>query len=577
MRPHWITVRGAQAVGLLPLAGPRRLLPLAVFSAGAAVLGPLSTVPLGRVVAGGGLAPVVTLLVLLLGQELCTALREPAGAAAARRIDGVLRARIRAAAAAMPPAGVERPQVQADVRLALMGHRGRTAGTAAVAWVGEASRLASALLGAVVLAAHVWWLAAAALTLSIAQNRRIAATLVGPGGVESLTDSPEQVRRQRRADYLAEVAGGPGAAKEIRVFGLEHLFIGRYVAAMRVFLTPQARGRRAVVRGYGQVLALQLLNAAGVFATLAWLTAAGVLEAGALAQCVLAALLVFAYGAGSFQMFEIAYGSTPYQAAMRVLSSASLSRASAEPAGQNMGREAIGLHGVTFAYPRSARPVLDGLDLRVRPGEHLAIVGLNGAGKTTLVKLLTGLYAPQRGTAAPVWDAAVVFQDFVRYPLPLRDNIRLGDPGFDGTDADVLAALEAVDALDLLEVLPAGLDTPLSRAFSGGRDLSGGQWQKVALARALYALRAGRQVLIVDEPTAHLDARAEREVFDRLLERTRGRTLVLISHRFATVRHADRIAVLDGGTIAEQGSHANLLALGGRYAHWYRLQAELIA
>ncbi|MGW4793862.1 ATP-binding cassette domain-containing protein [Nonomuraea sp. NPDC004297] len=232
--------------------------------------------------------------------------------------------------------------------------------------------------------------------------------------------------------------------------------------------------------------------------------------------------------------------------------------------------------GVAFAYPHTAAPVLDGLDLRVRPGERLAIVGRNGAGKTTLVKLLAGLYAPRRGTAA-TRPAVVVFQDFVRYPLPLRDNVRLGAPAFDGTDADVLAALEAVDALDLLRDLPDGLDTPLSRAFTGGRDLSGGQWQKVALARAVYALDADRRrVLIVDEPTAHLDARAEREVFDRLLDHTRGRTLVLISHRFATVRRADRIAVLDGGVIIEQGSHAELMSTGGPYAHWYRLQADLI-
>ncbi|TDC97331.1 ATP-binding cassette domain-containing protein [Nonomuraea deserti] len=565
---------------LLPLAGSRRLLLLGVLGAGAAVLGPLSTIPLGRLIDHGGAAPVVALLLLLLGQELCTALREPAGAAAARRIDGVLRARVRAAATAMPLARLENPQVQADVRMALTGHRGRTAGMAAVALAGEASRAASALFGAVVLAVHVWWLAPVALALSVAQSRRIAAMLVGPGGAESLADSPEQVMRLRRAGYLAELTGGPGAAKEIRVFGVDGFLIGRYAAAMRAFLTPQARGRRAVVRGYAAVLGLQLAGAAGTFGTLAWLTAAGALGAAALAQSVLAALLVFAYGAGGYQMFEIAHGCKPYQATMRLLHPPATTTSDSATAHAGVAArdgEGPGLVRVTFTYPGRAEPVLKELDLRVRPGERLAVVGLNGAGKTTLVKLLTGLYTPQSGTVSTAEDAAVVFQDFARHPLPLRDNIRLGAPAYEGTDADVLAALAAVDALDLLEGLPRGLDTPLSRSYTGGRDLSGGQWQKVALARAVYALDAGRRILIVDEPTAHLDARAEQEVFERLLDRTRGRTLVLISHRFATVRRADRIVVLDGGAVAEEGGHAELLALGGRYARWHRLQTALIA
>jgi ABC-type multidrug transport system fused ATPase/permease subunit len=557
-------------MALLPLAGVRRVVPFAVLAAGAAVLGPLSTVPLGLLTSGGGLAPLAGLLGVLLAQELCTALREPAGAAVARRIDGVLRERVRAATVAMPLERLESPQVQADARLALHGHRGRTAGSAAVAAAGELGRLASAALGAVVLSVHVWWLGGAALVLALAQNRRIEAMLVGPGGVESLADSPDQARRRRRADYLAGVAGGPGgAAKEIRVFGLESFFVGRYVAAMRAYLAPQARGRRAVVRGYGWVLGTQAVAACGTFAVLGRQAGEGWLEAGALAQCVVAALLVSAYGAGGHQMFDIAHGAEPFRAVTRLLDPVP-----APPPPEHGGIE---LTGVTFAYPHAAGPVLDGLDLRVRPGERLAIVGRNGAGKTTLAKLLTGLYTPRLGTAT-TGPAAVVFQDFVRYPLPLRDNIRLGDPAFEGTDADVLAALEAVDALDLLDVLPDGLGTPLSRAFTGGRDLSGGQWQKVALARAVYAMNAGRhRALIVDEPTAHLDARAEREVFERLLDGTRGRALVLISHRFATVRRADRIVVLEGGAIIEQGSHIELMSAGGHYARWYRLQADLIA
>ncbi|MEV4071722.1 ABC transporter ATP-binding protein [Nonomuraea fuscirosea] len=637
---------------LLQLAGTRRLLPFMLLSAGAATLGPLSTVPLGLLVSHGGATPLITLLLVLLAQELCTALREPTGTATARRIDGVLRGRVRTAASNLPLALLETPATQADLRLALHGHRGRTPGTAAVAAAGEASRLTSALLGTAILALHVWWAALLALTLSLLQNHRIATMLVGPGGADTLADSPAQARRRRRADYLAEVAGGPAAAKELRVFSLQPFFIDRYVTAMRAFLTSQSRGRRAVVRGYGTVLALQLLSAAGTFALLAWHTGTGLLGPGDLARCVLAALLVFAYGAGSHQMFELAHAREPYNATLRLLTptrhrstpdhatiapkttrnprrpkdvssartaqngdasapeSASLARLAPDedafaPTRTSFARDGsvLALDGVTFAYPGAATPLLRDLHLHVHPGERLAIVGRNGAGKTTLAKLLTGLYTPTTGTAtigtpttgtgtpgtatpstgtpgtgtATSATAAAVFQDFIRYPLSLRDNVRLGDPAFDGTDADVLSALESADALDLLNVLPDGLDTPLSRAFTGGRDLSGGQWQKVALARAMYALHPhGRQILIVDEPTAHLDARAEREIFERLLQRTRGRTLILISHRFATVRRADRIVVLDGGAIAEEGDHAELLAANGHYAHWYRLQANLI-
>ncbi|SPL89309.1 putative ABC transporter ATP-binding protein [[Actinomadura] parvosata subsp. kistnae] len=551
---------------LLPLAGMRLLAPFVVLGVGAAVLGPLSTVPLGRLVAGGGFGALSALLLMLLAQELCTALREPAGAAVARRVDGVLRARVRAAAAAMPPARLEDPRVQADLRLALRGHRGRTAGAAAVAVAAEAGRLASAVAGAAILSVHVWWLGTAALALSVAQNRRITTMLVGPGGVDSVGEAGQA---RRRADYLADLAGEPGgAAKEIRVFGLEAFLVGRYVAAMRAYLAPRVRRRRSVVRGYGWVLGIQAVSACGTFAVLSVHAAAGRIGAGELAGCVVAALLVFAYGAGGHHMFDLAYGAEPYRAVTRLLKPV--------PAPPPAGTGGFHLTGVTFTYPHAPAPVLEHLDLQVRPGERLAIVGRNGAGKTTLAKLLTGLYTPAHGSATTS-RAAVVFQDFVRYPLPLRDNVRLGDPAFDGTDADVLAALAAVDALDLLHTLPAGLDTPLSRAFTSGRDLSGGQWQKVALARAVYAMNAGRdRALIVDEPTAHLDARAEREVFERLLHHTRGRTLVLISHRFATVRRADRIVVLDGGAIAEQGGHAELMAAGGHYAHWYRLQADLI-
>ncbi len=238
---------------------------------------------------------------------------------------------------------------------------------------------------------------------------------------------------------------------------------------------------------------------------------------------------------------------------------------------------AIEFRGVRFAYPGSPRPVLDGFSLHIPAGSSLAIVGQNGAGKTTLAKLLCRLYDPQAGAVlvdgvdlreldVDAWRArlAAVFQDYVRYELPLRDNVAPGG----ARDADVMAALEQARAGGL-----AGLGTILSRAYEGGAELSGGQWQRVALARALCAVRLGAGVVILDEPTAQLDVRSEAEVFDRILEATRGCTTILVSHRFSTVRHADRICVLEAGRVVELGSHDELMALGGRYRRMFDLQA----
>jgi ABC-type multidrug transport system fused ATPase/permease subunit len=238
----------------------------------------------------------------------------------------------------------------------------------------------------------------------------------------------------------------------------------------------------------------------------------------------------------------------------------------------------IRFHNVTFTYPTTGARVLDGFDLDIPAGRSLAIVGPNGAGKTTLAKLLCRLYDPQHGTIlidgtdireldTDAWRARVsaVFQDFIRFELPLRDNVApAGAP-----DPEIVRALERAGAADL-----AGLDTVLSRAYAGGTELSGGQWQRVALARALCAVQQGARVVILDEPTAQLDVRGEAEIFDRILEATRGLTTILISHRFSTVRHADRICVLENGRIVEQGTHDELIARRGRYHTMFDLQAS---
>jgi ATP-binding cassette subfamily B protein len=245
----------------------------------------------------------------------------------------------------------------------------------------------------------------------------------------------------------------------------------------------------------------------------------------------------------------------------------------------------VRFENVSFAYPGRA-PVFEGLDLTIAAGKSLAIVGDNGAGKTTLMKLLSRLYEPTGGRitvdGVPLADIdpvqwqrrlSAIFQDFTRYQVTAADNVAFGNPDVEATNSRLEAAAERAGATTLVNDLPHGWATVLSRQFKDGTDLSGGQWQRLALGRALYAVDAGASVLILDEPTASLDVRAEAELYDRFLELTKGLTTLVISHRFSTVRRADRIVVVDGGRVVEDGTHDELTASGGHYAEMFRLQA----
>jgi ATP-binding cassette subfamily B protein len=245
---------------------------------------------------------------------------------------------------------------------------------------------------------------------------------------------------------------------------------------------------------------------------------------------------------------------------------------------------------VTFTYPTRSVPTLRGLNLYIPAGQSIAIVGVNGAGKSTLIKLLAGLYETDSGTVriagknafndpAIRGAVAVIFQDFVHYPLSLRDNVGFGAPERRSDTALLERAMTDAAASDVLDRLDRNWDTVLSPQYAGGTDLSGGQWQRVALARAIAAVGAGARILVLDEPTAALDVRGEAELFDRFLDVTHGVTTVLVSHRLATVRRAERIVVLDGaaGRITEDGSHEELLARGGEYATMFALQAKRFA
>jgi ATP-binding cassette subfamily B protein len=253
-------------------------------------------------------------------------------------------------------------------------------------------------------------------------------------------------------------------------------------------------------------------------------------------------------------------------------------------AGPNPG-DGVRFENVSFTYPGASEPAVHDVSLHLLPGHSLALVGENGSGKTTLIKLLTRLYVPSAGRITldgldlAQWNptalrrrVAVIFQDFARYQLKVGENIGVGDVAHFDDEARWREAAELATASPFVADLPAGYQTQLGKWFKDGRELSSGQWQKIALARAF--IREGADILVLDEPTAAMDARAEAQVFEQFRELARERMVILISHRFSTVRMADQILVIQGGHILEQGNHDALMALGGHYAHLFALQAR---
>ena len=383
---------------------------------------------------------------------------------------------------------------------------------------------------------------------------------------------------QRDAEYAYRLAVDPPASKELRMFGLVGWTIDQFVARRTRLHELQYHATRLRERPLAwSVLIVSAANIV-VFSALAAAAAQGRIALGDVvvyAQCAVGTSLI-AFGGLNWALD----GASAPVAAVRRLAPAMASAgdlgSGRRPAAGLPARE-IRFRNVAFAYPGGAS-VLAGFDLTIPAGSSLAIVGQNGAGKTTLAKLLCRLYDPQQGTIEvdgidvreldlPGWRAriAAVFQDFMRLQLPLRDNVALR-----GADDDIVRrSLEAAGAANL-----GGLDTILARGYEGGIDLSGGQWQRVALARALCAVATGASVVLLDEPTAQLDVRGEAAIFERILGETRRCTTILISHRFSTVRQADRICVLEKGRVIELGTHAELMALNGRYRTMFDMQAH---
>lgn len=405
----------------------------------------------------------------------------------------------------------------------------------------------------------------------------------------------------RRAGYYRSLAVEPTYAKEIRAFGLAAWSVARFVTAWSATMQSIWASRRLANRQLFVSLTVLVAAYGVVLAVLGLQAAHGELSAGRLAVYGQALLGLGTLGISGHVQIDLGRAATNARQLLALERDLKQPRRSGErpraveqarpradtPELPILAAAPIRFEGVTFAYPESSRPVLDGLDLHIEPGRSLALVGENGAGKSTLIRLLCRLSEPTAGriTAGGVnlsdldarrWrdQLGVIFQDFVHYPLSLADNVGLGCPPLRDDRAALQRALERAGGGDLLEVLPKGWDTILAAGYRDGVELSGGQWQKVALARALLAVEGGARLLVLDEPTASLDIRAEIELFARFAELTAGLTTLLVTHRLSSVRRADRIVVLEGGRIIEDGTHDQLVAIGGRYASMFALQAR---
>jgi len=484
-------------------------------------------------------------------------------------------------AAVSGPAGIghlENPKTLDDLALAQGQLVNQQTADAPMTLALVVSNRASGLLACAVLASWRWWLGLGMLVMWMIVRRPQLKLIRKQGALYS--GSSEVLRR---AWYLQRLGSMPAVAKESRVFGLGGWLVDRYRSQFLLGLSAPWAALRELDRTVLVLTAPVLAAFAGACGYLGYAAYHDEIALGTLA--VMLPMLAATTPFGDISWDDVAL-SWMLQGLPRIarleaeLAPGAPGLSGTVPAVGKPVSEVI-FEKVSFQYPGAERAVFNALDLVIPAGQSTALVGINGAGKTTLVKLLARLHDPDGGRILVdgteltrldpgQWQrqVAVVFQDFAHYPLTLRENIGWGAPGH----LDDAEGLEA-SARRAGASSEGGWDTVLSRKYAGGVDLSGGQWQRVALARALFAVRHGAAILVLDEPTAWLDARGEADFFDRFLEITEGTTTLIISHRFSTVRRAGHICVLDEGQVLERGDHESLLAAGGRYAELFRLQA----
>jgi ATP-binding cassette, subfamily B, bacterial len=573
------------AAGWWALLGLRGLLP-AGFSIASGVL-------VGAIDRGSGLAvPLAVVGVLFILLQVLGPLHTALSANLGDRTAAWLYDELTWACVSVPGIGhLEDPDLASDLQVARDFDRGMTAPPLSSSIDFIAGGLVDMLAGlaqACVLFGFAWWapfvLAGAWLSTH---------WLLRESAVWRDRNTDEVRQAHRDADYAYRLAVDPPAAKELRIFGLPDWVLDRFVVARRRLHRLQYEATR--MRERSVLASLVIVLAAN--ALVLWMIAAAALGH----RLSLSGLIVYASAAVGTSV--IAFGGLNWALDGAAAPVAAVGRlkaamggagtvASGHRAADNMPSRQIRIRDLTFSYPAAPhRPVLSGLNLDIPVGTSLAIVGQNGAGKTTLAKLLCRLYDPQSGTIEvdgidlreldlDSWRRRVtaVFQDFVRFEMTLRENVApgavlTGTAGSDASPDELLSAALAEAGADRL----ASLDTVLAKGYSGGSDLSGGQWQRVALARALAAVRLGAGLVLLDEPTAQLDVRGEAEIFERILAATRSCTTILISHRFSTVRHADKIAVVENGAVVELGSHDELMSQRGRYWTMFTLQAQRFA
>jgi ATP-binding cassette subfamily B protein len=390
---------------------------------------------------------------------------------------------------------------------------------------------------------------------------------------------------RRMLGYLEIVIAREDHAKEVKLFDLGARLLARF---REIFHRIYDEERRLTIRSTGWGFVLGLVASAAFYGAYVWIALATIDGAISLGDMTMY-LLLFRQGQSAVAAMLSAIGGM-YEDNLYLsnlydyLEQPSAGAHGTATAGLDLSA-GIEFDDVTFAYPGATHAALSDVTLHVRPGQSVALVGSNGSGKTTLVKLLAGLYTPTRGTVRYQgrdlrdWDPValrqrigVIFQDFNRYQLKVGENIGAGDvAAFEDRERWAEAAAKG-QAADFIAQLPQAYESQLGRWFFSGQELSGGQWQRIALARAF--MRTGAEILVLDEPTAAMDAETEAQIFEHFRSLTHDRIAILISHRFSTVRYADQIVVLDEGRVVEHGTHEELIALNGRYAHLFNLQAR---